>query len=173
MPAGHHRCEDADLAGVLREADQGRVELQLVDQQPLDGGEGGRAPAKVVDADADTDLAQLGQHGRRARVGCDSLLVDRDGQEPRLRARFLQDPAERRCEPRQLQRAGAELDGDAQTPAFAIPLADLAGGEPDNLKVHLRAEPRHLCDGQEGCGLEEPSRGVIPTHQCVHAADSP
>ena len=167
------RADDRAAAAVRGDVgDERAVDLELVDREVAQVGEGAVAGAVVVDRDAQAERAQrLEDLASALRVDHDHALGDlqleRVGGDPVL----LEQPGDPLGERLVEQVRGREVDGDAEVEAGRAPARELHHGGLEHEPGDGVHEAALLDDRQEGVGVEDAAGGVLPAHQRLGAED--
>jgi hypothetical protein len=154
--------------------DEGAVDLDFVEGQPLDVAERGVAGAEVVDGQADAeglDLAEQRQalFGLRHQHG----FGDFDDELPGFDAAFGKGVLEgvEEAGPFDLRRGDVDRDGQAGVPG-ALPGGELPAGFADGPVAEFDDQAGFFGDGDEAAGHEQAEAGVAPAHEGFEADDA-
>jgi hypothetical protein len=159
----------ASCRGVLQRHDEGPVDLQLADREPLQVGEAGVAGPEVVERQPDTQRGEGVQHGQGPhRVAHDGGLGDLEHQPVRPDARLSQRGAHPVRQGRVVEAAGGQVDGHDEVQAGGLPPGGLLqrGGQ------HEVGQPVDqaggLGDRHEHRRRDRPEEWVVPAGERLH-----
>jgi hypothetical protein len=161
------RADDRGAAGIGRDVrDEGAVDLELVDREVAEVGEGAVAGAVVVDRDAQPE------HVERLEDLAGALGVDHDhalGDLELERARGHLVLGEQPFDPfgqRLVEQIGRrQVDGDADVEAGPAPARELSRGGLEHELGERAHEAALLHERQEGVRVEQPAGGMLPAHE--------
>ncbi len=152
-------------------ADEGAVDLDLVEGEGLERRERRVAGAEIVHGDGDAEALELPQNGQgAAHIVDDDRFRDLQFEPGRRQARLGQDGEDPLGEVRLLELERREVHGDLEGP---VPGRGLAAGGAQDPFAERQDHPALLGEGDEGARRDEPAGRVDPAHQGLEPDELP
>ena len=168
------RAHDRRVGRVVGHADdEGAVDLDLVQGQALEVGQGRVTGAEVVQRQSHAQLAQPLEHvAGAARIAHHGVLGDLALQQAAGNLPALQDVGDRLGQRRVDDVRGGEIDRDRQLVARPPPRGALAHRGVEHPARDVGDEAGALGEPEELVRSQEPAFGVLPAHEGLHADDA-
>ena len=165
----HDGPNDGCSIGIADLADEGPIDLDLVEWETAQIAQRRIAGAEIVERDANAEVSQPMQAGdHRLGVLHEHTLGDFQFEAVRRETRLGQCRPDALFEPRLLELDGRDVDGDAQVmgPGRGFPACLLQSPSPKR-----DDQPRLFCQRDELVGCDHAASGVGPPHQRLEADD--
>ena len=165
------RAHDRGAAGIRGHVgDEGAVDLELVDRQVAQVGEGAVAGAVVVDRDPQAEPAErLEDLAGTLRVDHDHALGDLELERAGRHAVLGEQPAIRSASDSSSRSDAERLTATLRSRPVRAPVRELPDGGLQHELGDGAHQPALLDDGQERVRVEQPAGGVLPAHERLRA----